>query len=256
MTELAFSLDRTVVIRARRATVFRYFTDPDRFARWWGVGSTIDAVVGGAVVICMPGGARALGTVREIVPDVRVAFTYGYEGDEPPIAPGGSLVTVTLADDPEGTRLHLRHDVADARARDLHVQGWRHQLSVFARVAADEAQAAAADRVAAWFAAWNAGDDDARRAALADAVTPDVGFLDPNGVLRGADDLVPHIAASQRIFPGVRLEARGPVRQVHGVALVDWATVAPDGASRATGTNVFRFALDGRITEVTGVPAA
>jgi len=32
---------RHVVIAARRDTVFRFFTDPERFAAWWGAGSTI-----------------------------------------------------------------------------------------------------------------------------------------------------------------------------------------------------------------------
>jgi uncharacterized protein YndB with AHSA1/START domain len=38
---LAFSLDWTIEIRARRATVFGFFTDAARWARWWGSGSTI-----------------------------------------------------------------------------------------------------------------------------------------------------------------------------------------------------------------------
>ena len=39
---LPHSLDRTIVIRARRETVFRYFTDSLRWAKWWGAGSMID----------------------------------------------------------------------------------------------------------------------------------------------------------------------------------------------------------------------
>jgi len=42
MTDLAFSLERTITIRAQRSTVFRFFTDSERFARWWGKGSEID----------------------------------------------------------------------------------------------------------------------------------------------------------------------------------------------------------------------
>src|SRR5207249_2579040 len=68
---LDFSLDRTVEIRARPATVFRFFTDPARWARWWGEGSTIDPIVGGAVRIVYPGGERVSGVVRELVPEQR-----------------------------------------------------------------------------------------------------------------------------------------------------------------------------------------
>src|SRR5580765_4173378 len=95
---MTFSLDRTIEIRARRATVFRFFTDAVRWARWWGEGSTIDPTVGGAVQIVYPGGSRASGVVRELVPDERIAFTYGYETPGRPIPPGGSLVTITLED--------------------------------------------------------------------------------------------------------------------------------------------------------------
>ena len=42
MPELPYQLDRTVVIKARPETVFRFFTDSARWASWWGAGSTID----------------------------------------------------------------------------------------------------------------------------------------------------------------------------------------------------------------------
>src|SRR5215831_7061845 len=114
---LAFSLNRTIEIRARRATVFAFFTDSARWARWWGAGSSIDAVVGGKVHIRYPTGDTASGVVREIAADRLIAFTYGYDGPGKPIAPGGSLVTITLDEIPTGTRLALRHDVADAATR-------------------------------------------------------------------------------------------------------------------------------------------
>jgi uncharacterized protein YndB with AHSA1/START domain len=251
---LAFSLDRTIVIAARRPTVFRFFTDSARFARWWGDGSSIDPTIGGAVSIRYPDGSRASGVVLDLVLDELIAFTYGYDRPEPPIAPGGSLVTITLADDAGGTRLTLRHDVASAAVRDQHVQGWRYQLSVFARVASAEEHAGAADAIARWYAAWNERDDGARRALLARTVSPDLRFADPNGLTRGIDDLSGHIGGALRFMPGITLEARGTVRVVHGTALADWATVDAKGAVRATGTSVFRLAPDGRIDEVVGVP--
>lgn len=56
-------LDRTVLIRATRATVVRHFTDSARFAAWWGTGSSIDARPGGAVLIRYPNGVEAGGEV-------------------------------------------------------------------------------------------------------------------------------------------------------------------------------------------------
>jgi len=49
MTALPHSLNRAVVIRARRETVFRFFPDSTRFAAWWGSGSAIEPRPGGAV---------------------------------------------------------------------------------------------------------------------------------------------------------------------------------------------------------------
>jgi len=36
MIAIEHVLERTVLIRAKRETVFRYFTDSERFAAWWG----------------------------------------------------------------------------------------------------------------------------------------------------------------------------------------------------------------------------
>jgi uncharacterized protein YndB with AHSA1/START domain len=249
---LAFSLDRTVEIRARRAVVFSFFTDPARFARWWGEGSTIEPVVGGSVRIVYPGGSVASGVVRELVPDERIAFTFGYEDPAKPIPPGGSLVTITLADAPDGTRVVLRHDVADAATRDQHVQGWIYQLAVFAKVASDAAHARAGDTIAAWFAAWS--EPEARcRELLAPLVAPEISFRDGFGCTSDADELVRHIAACQRFMPGIRLEPRGAVRQAHGTVLADWAMVKPDGTAMMQGTNVFSLTADGAIASVVGL---
>lgn len=251
---LAFSLERTVEIRARRAIVFSFFTDSARFARWWGEGSTIEPVVGGPVRIVYPGGSVASGAVTELVPDERIAFTFGYEAPGKPIPPGGSLVTITLADTPDGTRVVLRHDVTDAATRDEHVQGWIYQLAVFAKVASDVAHAGAAATIATWFAAWT--EPEARtRELLAPIVAPAITFRDGFGCTAGLDELVRHIAACQRFMPGIRLEARGAVRQAHGTALAAWALVKPDGAELAQGTNVFVLTADGALASVVGVAA-
>lgn len=65
--------------------------------------------------------------------------------------------------------------------------------------------------------------------------------------------LVSHVGAALRFMPGITLEARGKLRRVHDVALVDWVAVAPDGTAALQGTNVVHFAAGGRIREVVGV---
>jgi uncharacterized protein YndB with AHSA1/START domain len=252
MPDLPFHLDRTVVIRANPEIVFRFFTDSARWASWWGAGSTIDAMPGGAVYILHPGAVEVRGEVLEVDHDRRIVFTYGYVSGNP-MPPGASRVTITMEPDPEGTRLHLLHEFAEAASRDIHLQGWRFQLSLFGNVAANEAYVNAQAAVDAWFGAWVAADTDARNEILARVATPEVRFRDRYSLLAGAADVTAHIAAAQRFMPGIGLKRKGDVRHCQGTVLADWTAAGPDGVERMTGTSVFVFSPDGRIDSVTGL---
>lgn len=251
-TPLPHSLDRTITIRARRETVFCYFTDSLRWAKWWGAGSMIDPEVGGKVFVRHPNAVEAAGEVVEIDPPSRIVFTYGFASGEP-IAVGASLVTVTLEDDAEGTRLNLHHQFADPEARDHHVQGWRYQLSVFSNVVAAEVNAAAEVRVDGWFGAWSEPDDAQRNATLDEHVAPEIRFRDRFSSTSGIDDLRPHLAAVHRFMPGMKIERRGPVHHCQGTALCEWTATGTDGAERGRGTNIFTFDADGRVVDVVGL---
>src|SRR4029077_14818063 len=102
MPELPYELELTVVIRATRDTVFRFFTDSTRWANWWGAGSTIDATPGGKVYIRHPNGAETVGEVLEVHAPEHIVFTYGYATGNP-IPPGSSRVTIRLEPDSAGT---------------------------------------------------------------------------------------------------------------------------------------------------------
>jgi uncharacterized protein YndB with AHSA1/START domain len=249
---LEHSLERTVFIAAGRSTVFRFFTDSERFAAWWGAGSRIDARPGGAVHIRFANGIVVTGEVVEVEPDRRIVFTYGYEGEGKPIPPGGSLVTVTLAEEARGTRLHLRHDLPSASARDEHVQGWRYQLALFANVAAADQHGGLDARVDTFLGAWTETDASARRAALASVAADGLVFRDRFSCTAGLDELAAHIGAAQAHMPGLRLERDGAARQCQGVALADWVAKGPDGTVRGRGVNVIELAPDGRFAAVTG----
>jgi uncharacterized protein YndB with AHSA1/START domain len=251
MPELPHYLDRTVVIRAMPETVFRFFTDSTRWATWWGAGSTIDPVPGGRVYIRHPGGVEALGEVLEVRESERIVFTYGFTSGKP-MAPGTSRVTIRLEPDEAGTRLHLRHEFAEAGPRDEHVQGWRFQLSLFSNVVANEVYADARGTVDAWFGAWVVADDRAREETLAKIVTPGIRFRDRFSLLDGLADLTAHIGAAQRFMPGIGLERKGNVRHCQGTVLADWIAMGSDGKERMSGTSVFVFAPDGRIDSATG----
>jgi len=251
MKDLPFAVERDIVISATRATVFRYFTDSERWASWWGAGSRIDPRPGGEVLIVYPGGATARGAVVELAPPERIVFTYGYDRPGASIAPGASLVTITVSEVPGGTRVELRHDVADAAVRDEHRAGWRYQMGVFGDVVTREQHAGAAALIDRYLAAWSERDAAARRAALAATCADDVVYRDRFGFATGHDDLDGHIAAAQAHLPST-LARDGDCRLSQGLAIVDWQAGKPDGTVAARGTTVFDLAPDGRIARATG----
>ena len=257
MQELPYRLDRTVVIQAKPETVFRFFTDSARWASWWGAGSTIDARPGGKVYIRHANGIESAGEVLEVDAGKRIVFTYGFVSGKP-IPPGISRVTIRLEPDDAGTRLHLLHEFAEAGPRDEHVQGWRFQLSLFANVVANEVYADAARAVDAWYDAWNIADTAARDEILGRIATPAVRFRDRFSLLDGLADLTAHISAAQRFMPGIRLQRKGDVRQCQGTVLADWIAADANAQARMTGSSVFVFRADGKISAVTGFtnPAA
>ncbi|MCM2254719.1 MAG: SRPBCC domain-containing protein [Vicinamibacteria bacterium] len=246
------SLERELVIEARPETVFSFFTDSARWASWWGAGSTIEPSVGGAMLIRHPNGLEVVGEVVAFEPPRAIAFTYGYASGAP-IAPGGSLVRIELAPEPSGTRLRLHHEFDAAAPRDLHVQGWRFQLSLFANLVADRVASTAAETVDAWFAAWAEPEAAARQAAFVRLATADVRFRDRFSRLDGLAEVLPHVEAAQRFMPGMRLARRGELRHCQGTVLADWTATGPDGAERGRGTNVFTLDADGRIATATGL---
>jgi uncharacterized protein YndB with AHSA1/START domain len=251
MPELPFSLERTVIIRAEPAIVFRYFTDSNRWANWWGTGSSIDPTVGGIVYIRHPNGVEATGEVLDVQSPNSLSFTLGYASGKP-MPPGSSTVTIHLEQCPLGTRLHLRHDFADTSARDQHVQGWRFQLSLFSNVVANEVYADVTATIDAWFDAWAIADEEKRAAKFREITAPEVEFHDRYSLLTGLEDLNAHAGASLKFMPGVLLQRKGDVRQCQGTALADWTVPDQQGNERMSGTNVFVFGLDGRIQSVTG----
>ena len=252
MDQLMHRLDRNVAIQAAPETVFRFFTDSERWARWWGAGSTIDARPGGRVLVRYPNGVEASGEVVELTPPTRIVFTYGYASGKP-IPPGSSLVTIGLEPEGAGTRLRLVHEFDDPSVRDQHVQGWRFQLSVFGNLVADEVFAGAPDLVDAWFAAWSETDDRARAEAFNRIAADRVRFRDRYSNLEGAGELAEHSGAAQKFMPGIRLQRQGAVRHCQGMVLADWSAVGGDGKERMSGTSVFELSPDGRIVSATGL---
>lgn len=204
------------------------------------------------MLIRYPNGVEVSGEVLDIQPPERIIFTYGY-ANNPTFGPGSSRVTIELESIQEGTRLVLRHAFAEAADRDHHVQGWRYQLSVFANVVSDVAQAGAQQAIDRWFEAWADPNPASREATLEAIASPAVRFRDRLSRVEGLADLLPHVSAAQQFMPGFRMERTGDVRHCQGTVLASWVAKGPDGQPRAAGTNVFLLGADGLIDQVTGL---
>jgi uncharacterized protein YndB with AHSA1/START domain len=249
-TELPYELERTVRISASPEIVFGYFNDSKRWAAWWGTGSTIEARVGGNLFIRYPNAVEAVGTVEEIDPPRRIVFTMGYPSGKP-FPPGASRVTITLENEAGATLLHLTHATVDPAARDLFVQGWRYQLSLFANVVLDRIYADAGARVDEWFAALSEPDDAARAARVSVLALPAIQYRDRYSCVDGVAELLPQVGAMHRFMPGFTMTRRGEVRHRQGSVLVDWVQAGPGGTPAGEGAAVIEFGPASRVSRVT-----
>jgi uncharacterized protein YndB with AHSA1/START domain len=124
-------------IAASPPTVFAFFTESERWAEWQGVGGEVEARAGGALRVAMPDAAAASGHFIEVVPPRRIVFTWGWEGNDIPIPPGSSTVTIELEPADGGTMLRLTHaGLQPESMQDLHRRGWERYLGRLALRAA------------------------------------------------------------------------------------------------------------------------
>ena len=133
-------IEQTVRINARPATVWKYWTDPERLLDWWGAAAELEPLPGGLFRVEMPSGPIMVGEYLELVPYERLVFSFGWEPAEnvPAIAPGSSTVEVTLIEEAGDTILTLRHSGIPIGLGDVHSVGW---VSAAERLAAAVASA-------------------------------------------------------------------------------------------------------------------
>ena len=122
---------RETQIAAPPATVFAFLTDPEKILSWMGTEVTTEAHSGGLYLVKCVGGARARaarGAFREVVPVYRLAYSFGWEGDDE-VPPGSSLVEIDLIDRDGGTLLRMTHSGLPNEAQCAgHDRGWAHYL--------------------------------------------------------------------------------------------------------------------------------
>jgi len=105
MTE-SFVVRRETHIAAPRASVFAFLTDPDKIVQWMGTEATTEVHPGGMYLLKGVGSATARGTFREVVPVHRLAYSFGWEGNEE-VSPGSSLIEIDLIEQDGGTLLRM-----------------------------------------------------------------------------------------------------------------------------------------------------
>jgi uncharacterized protein YndB with AHSA1/START domain len=125
------SLRIASTIAAPRHKVYSAWTTPEILAQWFAPGARqphpeiLDVRVGGTYKIIMRGADDspvAIGTYQTVVPNEKLVFTWGWEGD--PSQP--TLVTVTFADKGKGTEVVLVHDrFPTAETCEHHRMGWQ-----------------------------------------------------------------------------------------------------------------------------------
>jgi uncharacterized protein YndB with AHSA1/START domain len=116
-------------INASPATVFSYFTEPDRWVSWQGVSADIDPRPGGVLRMNVRGDGWVSGHFVAVEPYERIVFTWGWEGEYSPVQPGSSIVEITLVPLTESsTLLTLVHRGLPLPAIDAHREGWNHYI--------------------------------------------------------------------------------------------------------------------------------
>jgi uncharacterized protein YndB with AHSA1/START domain len=138
-------MDESLVVRretqiaAPPATVFAFLTDPQKILSWMGAEAETEVHLGGLYLVKNIAGRpdrTARGQFREVVPVHRLAYSFGWEGDEE-VPPGSSLVEIDLIDRDGGTLMRMTQTgLPNATQCANHARGWEHYVGRLATAAA------------------------------------------------------------------------------------------------------------------------
>jgi len=132
----ALIVRRETHIPAPPASVFALLTDPEKILRWMGTEAQVEAQPGGLYLVNVTGARFARGSFREVVPVHRLAYSFGWDGNEE-MPPGSSLVEIDLIDRDGGTLLRMTHSgLPSAEQCANHDRGWTHYMGRLAIAAA------------------------------------------------------------------------------------------------------------------------
>lgn len=120
------AIHREMFIAAEPATVFAFFTDPDRMTRWMGVRCDLDPKPGGVYMVDVNHENVARGEFEEVTPNSRLVFSFGWEDGTFGMTPGTTRIEVDLEPKDGGTQLSFVHSGLPEIAVEPHTEGWTH----------------------------------------------------------------------------------------------------------------------------------
>jgi uncharacterized protein YndB with AHSA1/START domain len=118
-------LETAVHVAADPATVFAYFTDSAKVARWMGRSAQVRPVPGGEFHVQMTEERWIRATVVEVEAEHRFVLTWRWETKR---ASGISRVEVSLTARPDGSLVRVVHTGLAPELVRLYRDGWVHQL--------------------------------------------------------------------------------------------------------------------------------
>ena len=122
-------IKRELTIEADAATIFAFFTDPERLVRWIGIRADLNPSSGGIFLLEVHPGWVARGQFKEVVPVTRLAFSWGWEGHNENVPPASSLIEIDLIPKNGSTLVCFSHSGLPAEAVPGHTEGWTHYLA-------------------------------------------------------------------------------------------------------------------------------
>lgn len=129
-------IELQVRIAALPETIFPFLNDGTKMAQWFGASADLEARPGGMFRVQINNQAVARGEVVEVETNKRIAFTFGWEGqDSHGVPPGSSRVEISLEPDGEATIVRLRHTGLPAATAGDHRHGWELYLGRLTAVA-------------------------------------------------------------------------------------------------------------------------
>ncbi len=134
-----FVVRRETQVPAPPATVFAFFTDPDKLIRWMGNAATLEPQPGGLYLLQeISGKATARGTFKEVVPVHRLAYSFGWDHSAE-VPAGSSLVEIDLEERDGGTLVRFTHSgLPSEEQRVEHDKGWAHYIDRLNKVLSGE----------------------------------------------------------------------------------------------------------------------